>query len=144
MQPADNAAAKEAIALLRAGGENLFDTMIKGMHLCPVCFGSCKCNHCESFLDFFFGKASSGHWLMGQCYYLWGAHFYWYCNCKDIQAILFYEASTHALSCLAQELFAYNFTCLYCPACMMIDVNALNRFSNKCNPLIKADIIMTQ
>ena len=145
MQPANNTAAQEALALLQAGGDNLFDTMIQGARLRPVRFGSRKCTRRESFLHSFFGEAGAGRWSMGQCRrYLWGAHFYWFCDCKDVQAILFYEGPIHALSRLAQELFAYNFTCLHRPARMMVDVDALNRLYDKCDPLIKADIVLTQ
>ena len=132
MQPADDEASKVALEILKHTGTNLFDQLLSGARLRPVKFGSRPCTPRESFQHSFPGEAGSGRWSMGQCRrYLWGAHFYWFCDCKDVQAILYYEGPIHALSRLAQELFAYNFTCIHRPARMMLDVDALNRLYEK-------------
>ena len=129
MQPADDIEAQKATDLLKQGGENLFDTLMNGARLRPVRFGARRCRDVERKYHSFTGEAVSGRWGMGQNRrYLWGAHFYWLCDCNFVKAVLMYEGPLHTLSRISQELFGYHFTVLHRPCRMMRDVDALNRF----------------
>ena len=129
MQPADTKEAQKALDLIAQGGENLFDTLMNGARLRPVRFGARRCTIAESKYHSFTGEAVSGRWSMGQNRrYLWGAYFYWLCDCNYVKAVLMYEGPLHTLSRISQELFSYHFTVLHRPSRMMRDVDALNRF----------------
>jgi len=128
MQPADDAAARDAIRILSDGGPNMFDTLMSGARLRPVRFGARRCTVRESHLHSFTGEAMAGRWSMAQCRrFLWGAAFYWLCDCNSVKEVLTYEGPLHAVCRLAQELFGYHFTVVHRPNRMMRDVDALNR-----------------
>ena len=129
MQPADDAASKEALRILEEGGENLFDRIMSGARLRPIRFGSRRCTEQERHLHSFTGEASTGRWGIGQNRrYLWGAHFYWLCDCNSLKEVFDYSGTIYAICRIAQELLGYHFTFLHRPARMMRDVDALNRF----------------
>ena len=129
MQPADDEASQTALQILRDGGENVFDKLMTGARLRPVRFGCRRCTVRESHYHSFIGEAASGRWAMGQNRrYLWGAQFYWLCDCNTVKEVLYYEGPLHQVCRLAQELFGYHFTVIHRPARMMADVDALNRF----------------
>jgi hypothetical protein len=128
MQPSNTADSLAALAILKAGGENLFDLLMNGARLRPVRFGSRRCNDREHHYHSFVGEAGAGRWAISQCRkYLWGAHFYWLCDCSAMKEILEYDGEIHQIRRWAQELLGYHFTIVHRPSRMMRDVDSLTR-----------------
>ena len=136
MQPADDEASRAALLLLSDGGTNTFDSLMSGARLRPIRFGSRRCTTRERHFHSFVGEAITGRWAIGQNRtYLWGAHFFWMCDCNSLKELLDYSGEIHQICRISQELLGYHFTNLHRPARMMRDVDALNRFYD--DPLIR-------
>ena len=128
MQPSQDKVSQAALQQLMAGGECLFDLTTKGARLQPIAFGSRACTLMESKLHSFTGEAACGRWAIAQNRrYLWGAHFYWLCDCLAIKEIIDYTGSIPVICRWAQELLGYEFTVIHRPHKMMMDVDALLR-----------------
>ena len=80
------------------------------------------------------GEAAVGRWAINQNRkYLWGATFYWLCDCSGVKEILEYDGPIHQVRRWAQELLGYSFHIVHRPARMMADVDA---FTRRHGPLI--------
>jgi hypothetical protein len=135
MQPDNSAASTEALAKLYATGECDFDVTMGGPRLRPVRFGSRKCTDREQHLHSFVGETGGGRWGISQNKkFLWGAEFFWLCDCSAVKEVLEYDGPIHQIKRWAQELLGYHFRVLHRPARMMRDVDGLNRRFD--NPLI--------
>jgi hypothetical protein len=135
MQPASDEDSLKALQILEAGGENLFDSLMHGARLRPVRFGSRQCSDREQHFHSFVGEAVTGQWAIGHNRrYLWGAHFYWMCDCNSLRELFEYSGNIHVICRIAQELLGYHFTIIHRPSRMMKDVDALSRYYD---PLIQ-------
>ena len=131
MQPDNSEASKIALALLRSDGICTFDLTMNGARLRPVRFGSRSCTERESHYHSFVGEAGCGRWAISQNRkFLWGAEFYWLCDCSAIKEILEYDGPIHQIRRWAQELLGYFFQVFHRPARMMRDVDGLTRFDH--------------
>ena len=128
MQPASDEISQKAVQTLIETGECLFDKTKSGARLQPIAFGSRACTERERHFHSFVGEAASGRWAISQNrHFLWGAHFYWICDCKSIKEILEYSGSIPMVMRWAQELLGYHFSVIHRPASMMEDVDSLTR-----------------
>jgi len=128
MQPADDAESTAATTLLLKTGECKFDLTKGGARLRPTGFGSRCCLPQERKYHSFVGEAACGRWAISQNRrYLWGAHFWWICDCLAIKEILDYDGPIAMIYRWAQELLGYHFSILHRLARMMIDVDGLSR-----------------
>ena len=130
MQPEDSTAASSAISQLSAGDPSSvsFDKTLTSARLQPIYSASRRCSDSEADYHSFVGEIAAGRWAFS-CVnqYLWGAHFYWICDCNGVSKIATYSGPSHQLRRWAQELLAYTWTTVHRNAAMMIDVDALNR-----------------
>jgi hypothetical protein len=79
-------------------------------------------------LSLFVGEAAVGCWAINQNHkYLWGASFYWLCDCSGVKEILEYDGPIHQVRRWAQKLLGYCFHIVHWPARMMADVDAFMR-----------------
>jgi hypothetical protein len=132
MQPADTEACVKALAILEAGGPNTFDELMSGARLRPVRFGSRRCTERERHFHSFVGEGACGRWAIGQLRkYLWGALFYWLCDCSAVKEILDYDGDIHQIRRWAQELLGYHFAIIHRSARMMRDVASLSCLSDE-------------
>jgi hypothetical protein len=128
MQPDDSKESLSALETLNSTGEVLFDVTMDGPRLRPIAFGSRACTDTEKHFHSFVGEIASGRYGIAQNKkYLWGAHFYWLCDCNSIKEVLEYTGPIHMICRWSQELLGYQFTIIHRPAKMMADVDALNR-----------------
>ena len=128
LQPAGDSASQAAAKILRETGECTFDISKTGARLQPIAYGSRACTDTERHFHSFVGEVAAGRWGIAQNKkYLWGAHFYWFCDCTAVKEVLEYDGSIHMVMRWAQELLGYHFTVVHRPARMMIDVDALTR-----------------
>ena len=138
MQPDNSASSFAAVARLTEGCDNDFDTTMKGARLCPVKFGSRRCDRSKQSYHSFVGETACGRWAI--CHnrpHLYGQHFFWLCDCSAVKEVLCYEGDIHQVRRWAQELLGYDFTVLHQPSRMMQDADALSRFYG---PLISAHL----
>ena len=127
-QPASDEISQKAVHTLLQTGECLFDKTKSGARLQPIAFGSRACTDRERHFHSFVGEAAAGRWAISQNrHFLWGAHFYWVCDCKSIKEILEYSGSIPMVMRWAQELLGYHFSIIHRPASMMEDVDSLTR-----------------
>ena len=128
MQPADDDESVKATEKLINEGICMFDLSKGGARLKPVAFGSRSCNPNEKNFHSFTGEAACGRWAIGQNRrFLWGAHFWWLCDCSAMTEILDYEGPIPMIGRWAQELLGYHFTVVHRSNRMMVDVDALSR-----------------
>ena len=128
MQPAGDKQSQSAAETLRKTGECTFDKTKTGARLLPISYGSRACTEIEKHYHSFVGEVAAGRWGISQNRKsLWGAHFYWLCDCSAVKEILEYEGTIHTVMRWAQELLGYHFTVIHRPATMMADVDALTR-----------------
>lgn len=128
MQPDDSPESKAALKKLLNTGDCDFDLTTDGPRLKPIAFGSRSCSDTESHFHSFVGEICSGRFAIAQNKrYLWGAHFYWFCDCSGIKEVLNYSGSIHMICRWSQELLGYDFTIIHRPASMMVDVDSLSR-----------------
>ena len=128
MQPAADDESRKASKTLQETGECRFDLSKNGARLRPVQFGSRACTTAERKFHSFVGEAACGRWAIAQNKrYLWGAHFYWLCDCSATKEILEYSGEVAMIQRWSQELLGYSFTVVHRPARMMADVDALSR-----------------
>ena len=100
-------------------GECRFDLTLKGARLRPIRFGSRRCTPQEQHYHSFVGEAAVGRWAINQNRkYLWGASFYWLCDCSGVKEILEYDGPIHQVRRWAQELLGYCFHIVHRPARM--------------------------
>ena len=89
MQPTTDDASTKAAILLQTGGPGLFDTNKSGARLQHIAFGSRCCTGLEKQYHSFVRKIACSRWSISQNRrFLWGAHFYWLCDCKVMKDIL--------------------------------------------------------
>ena len=50
------------------------------------------------------------------------------CDCKAIKEVLEYDGTISMICRWAQDFLGYQYTCLHCPAWMMVDVDGLTRY----------------
>jgi hypothetical protein len=111
MQPADNEATRISFATLQEGADNTFDTLMSGARLRPVRFGSRRCTERERHFRSFVDETIAGRWAIGQNRkYLWGCHFYWFCDCSAMKEALDYTGDIYIICCIAPNHLAYHFT----------------------------------
>jgi hypothetical protein len=92
MQPDGSEDSMKAMATLKAGEDDDFDTAMTGARLQPIKFGSCKCTGSEQHYHSMFGESSCGRWAFGKCRrYLFGAHFFWLCDCDAVKKLFEYD-----------------------------------------------------
>ena len=128
MQPAGDEYSQKAAKILRTTGKCTFDKTKTGARLLPISYGSRACTDIEKHYHSFVGEAAAGRWGISQNRnFLWGAHFYWLCDCSAVKEVLEYEGTIHTVMRWAQELLGYHFTIIHRPATMMADVDALTR-----------------
>jgi hypothetical protein len=126
MQPDDSPASLAALKLRHKEGVCNFDLTMTGAQLRPIRFGSRGCTDRERGFHSFVGEAGSGRWSSSQNrQYLWGALFYWMCDCSAIREIFNYTGSINQICRWAQELLGYHFMVFHRPAHMMPDVDGL-------------------
>jgi hypothetical protein len=134
MQPHDSPEPVDALSHLLLTGECHFDLTLKGARLRPIRFDSHRCTPQEQHYHLFVGEAAVGRWAINQNRkYLWGASFYWLCDCSGVKEILEYDGPIHQVHQWAQELLGYCFHIVHRPARMMADVDA---FTRQYGPLI--------
>ena len=134
MHPDDSPDSLAAITHLAATGEYLFDILLDGPRLRLVLFGSRANLSYERNYHFFVGEVACGRQSIAACRkYLWGALFYWLCDCSSVKEVLEYDGSIHKLKRWTQELMVYEFVCLHRPNKMMKDVDG---FCRHIDPLI--------
>ena len=76
----------------------------------------------------FVGESTAVHWGISQNrHYLQGTHFYWMCDCKEVQEVVEYTVSIVMVHIWAQELLRYNLTVIHRSEKMMGDVDAITR-----------------
>jgi hypothetical protein len=115
MQPDDSDSSAAALALLRSDGICNFDVTMNGAHLCPIRFGSRGCTERERHYHSFAGEAGYGHWAISQNReFLWGAEFFWLCDCSAIAEILEYDGPIHQIR---QFLSSLPSPCAYDEGC---------------------------
>ena len=128
LQPAGDTASQAAAKVLRETGECTFDINKSGARLQPISYGSRACTEAERHFHSFVGEVAAGRWGIAQNKkYLWGAHFYWFCDCTAVKEVLEYDGNIHMVMRWTQELLGYHFTIVHRPAKMMADVDALTR-----------------
>ena len=136
MQPANSDKSKLALAKLYATGICDFDVTMGGARLRPVRFGSRRCTEREQHYHSFVDEAGCGRRAISQNRkFLWGAEFFWMCDCSAMKEILEYSGPIHQIRRWAQELLGYHFRIFHRPAHMMRDVEGLNRHFDR--PLIE-------
>ena len=92
MQPSCNKEYIQAMQLLKTTGKCNFDLTQNGARLQPIEFGSRICTAMENKLHTFVRESAAGRWAISQNHkYLWGAHFYWMCDCIAIRDIFKYD-----------------------------------------------------
>ena len=120
MQPDDSPDSKAALHILRTTGSCNFDVTMNGARLRPCRFGSRGCTIREKSMHSFVGEAGGGRWAIRQNRkFLWGAEFYWLCDCSAMREILEYDGPIHQIRRWAQELLGYHFLIFHRPARMM-------------------------
>ena len=128
MQPFDDAASREAAKILETTSEFTFDRLMTGARLQPVRFGSRRCTEMESHYHSFTGEVAAGRYAFAQLRtYLWGAKFYWVCDCSAVSQVTEYLGDIHQLRRWSQELLSYDYVFIHRPNRMMRDVDALSR-----------------
>ncbi len=128
MQPFDDAASKRAVTILESTSEFTFDRLMSGARLQPVRFGSRRCTEHESHYHSFTDEVAAGRYAFSQLRtYLWGAKFYWVCDCSAVSQVTTYLGDVHQLRRWSQELLSYDYTFVHRPNRMMRDVDALSR-----------------
>lgn len=128
MQPFDDAASKRAVTILESTSEFTFDRLMSGARLQPVRFGSRRCTENESHYHSFTGEVAAGRYAFAQLRtYLWGAKFYWVCDCSAVSQVTTYLGDIHQLRRWSQEMLSYDYTFVHRPSRMMRDVDALSR-----------------
>ena len=138
MQPDDSPSSHAALSTLTSGGACTFDTTLSGPRLRPIRFGSRRCTPKERHLHSLVGEAAAGRLgISKNRHYLWGAHFYWLCDCSAVKALVEYSGTNYMLMRWAQELLGYNFSVIHRPERMMRDVDALTRFYD---PLVRSHV----
>ena len=116
MKPDNSLDSLAAIKHLTATDECLFDISLDGPRLRPVLFGSRANMPYERNYHSFVDEVACGRWSIAACRkYLWGARFYWICDCSSIKEVLEYDGSIHQLKRWTQELMAYEFVCIHRP-----------------------------
>jgi hypothetical protein len=136
MQPDNSDKSKTALVKLYSSGECDFDVTMGGARLRPVRFGSRQCTERERHYHSFVGEAGCGRWSISQNRkFLWGAEFFWLCDCSAMKEVLDYTGSIHQIRRWAQELLGYHFRIFHRPARMMRDVDGLSRRFE--NPLVE-------
>ena len=86
IQLAKDKKSTKAFTHLDITGECLLDMDMNGAILKPISYGSRACTDMELKFHSFVGEASSGRWAIGRnLKYIWGCHFYWMCDCKEIE-----------------------------------------------------------
>ncbi len=129
MQPASDEKSLAALKVLEETGVCEFDLSMTGARLQPLAFGSRACTPMESHFHSFVGEVASGCWAIAHNKkYLWGAYFYWICDCNTIKEVLDYQGTIHMINRWSQELLGYNFGCIHRSHTMMKDVDSLTRF----------------
>jgi hypothetical protein len=128
MQPDGSKESLAAISKLVAGEDNEFDAEMTGARLRPVLFGSRKCDDRETHYHSMVGEAACGRWAFGKLKkYLYGAHFWWICDCDGMQILFGYDSPIKQLRRWGQEMLGYNCTLLHRSHQLMRDVDAINR-----------------
>jgi len=128
MQPGDDEASREASKKLRDTGEFLFDKSENGPRLHPIAFGSRACTEIESQFHSFTGEVCGGKYGIAQNRrFLWGAHFWWVCDCSAVKEVLDYTGDIPLIKRWAQELLGWHFTIIHRSNRMMRDVDSLTR-----------------
>ena len=136
LQPDNSDKSKIALAKLYATGICDFDLTMGGARLRPTGFGSRGCLEQEGHYHSFVGEAGTGRWSISQNKdKLWGAEFFWLCDCSAIKEVLEYTGDIHQVRRWAQELLGYHFRIFHRPARMMRDVDGLTRRFD--NPLLQ-------
>jgi hypothetical protein len=137
MQPDGSEVSMKAMAALKAGEDNAFDTAMTGARLQPIKFGSRKCTESEQHYHSMVGESACGRWAFGKCRrYLFGAHFFWMCECDAVKKLFEYDEPIPQLKRRGQEMLGYKFTLLHRSCRNMRDVDAINRQYD--NTLIRA------
>ncbi len=132
MQPDDSEESKQALKKLQDTGVCDFDLTLEGARLRPVAFGSRACTQAESHYHSFVGEVSSGRWSIAQNKrYLWGAFFYWMCDCMAVKEVLDYSGPIHMVRRWTQELLGYSFAVVHRKENMMRDVDSITRMYGK-------------
>ena len=86
MQPANDDTAAAALHLLQTTDDVPFDQFMDAGRLQPIRFGSRRCLDNEQHYHSFTGEVSSGRWAFNaNRRFLWGAHFYWICDCNSVK-----------------------------------------------------------
>jgi hypothetical protein len=128
MQPDGSEVSMKAMATLKAGEDNAFDTAMTGARLQPIKFGSRKCTESEQHYHSMVGESACGRWAFGKCRrYLFGEHFFWLCDCDAVKKLFEYDGPIPQLKRWGQEMLGYNFTLLHRSCRNMSDVDAINR-----------------
>ena len=104
----------------------------KGAQLQPIAFASRVCTEMDSKLNSFVGKIAAGHCAISQNHkYLWGAYFFWLCDCITIKEVFDYDGDIILVIRWVQELLGYNFKVLHRSNEMMVYVDDLtHRFGS--------------
>ena len=85
MQPADDSESVDATKMSQDTGVCNFELTKTNARLKRIAFGSRSYVDNKINIHSFTGEAASGRWSMNQNRkYLWGCHFYWICDCLDI------------------------------------------------------------
>ena len=72
------------------------------------------------------GESTAGRWGISQNqHYLWGAHFYWMCDCKAVKEVVEHTGSIAMEQIWDRELIGYHFTVIHQSENIMGDVDAL-------------------
>ena len=128
MQPASDKVSLDAAKKMGTTNECLFDLTKQGPRLQPIAYGSRSCTDMEKHFHSFVGEIGCGRWAFAQNKrYLWGAHFYWICDCSAVKEVLEYKGTIHMVCRWSQEMLGYNFTVVHRESRMMEDVDALSR-----------------
>jgi hypothetical protein len=98
MQPDDSASSIQALHHLRSEGTCKFNVTMHGARLQAIHFGSRGCTDRERHFHSFVGKAACGRWSISQNRkFLWGAEFFWLCDCSAMREILEYDGPIHQI-----------------------------------------------
>jgi hypothetical protein len=128
MQPDNSASSIQTLHHLRSEGTCKFDITMHGARLRAIHFGSRGCTDRERHFNSFVREAAYGHWSISQNRkFLWGAEFFWLCDCSAMREILEYDGPIHQIRRWAQELLGYYFQIFHRPARIMRDVDGLSR-----------------
>jgi hypothetical protein len=96
-----------------------------------MCVSLRRLNRCTKPFTFYHsmeGEATCGRWAFGKLKkYLYGAHFWWICDCDGMRILFGYDGPIKQLRRWGQEMLGYNCTLLHRSHQLMRDVDAINR-----------------